>query len=120
MYSITLFISAEKGSIEMSFSVIDNGIQISVKDTGIGIEEKNLGKIFDRFEKFNQFTEGTGLGMAICKAITDAYNGKIGVISKTKEGSLFWAWFPCEIFSDEEKFESDNTILGQQTDRFST
>ncbi|WP_294143256.1 ATP-binding protein [uncultured Sanguibacteroides sp.] len=92
----------EKGSIEMGFTAIDGGIKLFVKDTGCGIEESNINKVFDRFEKFNKFAQGTGLGMAICKAIIDAYNGKIGVTSRINEGSLFWAWIPCEVFQEDK------------------
>lgn len=93
-----------KGHIRMSYAVIDGGVRIEVEDTGIGIEKEKVNKVFERFHKLNDFAQGTGLGMAICKAILDVQNGKIGVESEPGKGSLFWAWFPgepVEIVEDE-------------------
>ena len=52
-------------------------------------------KVFARFHKLDSFAQGTGLGMAICKAIVDVYHGKIGVESVEGKGSKFYAWIPC-------------------------
>ncbi|MEG2121093.1 MAG: ATP-binding protein [Rikenellaceae bacterium] len=85
-----------KGEITMGYRYEDNGIAIFVKDTGVGISKEKLDKVFERFEKLDDFAQGTGLGMAICKAITDAHNGKIGVSSDEGVGSVFWAWIPIK------------------------
>lgn len=85
-----------KGEIRMGYEYLDGGLRIYVSDTGIGIAKKHLDKVFERFEKLNNFAQGTGLGMAICKAIVDAYGGKIGVESEEGKGSTFWAWIPVE------------------------
>lgn len=87
----------KEGSIKISYDYIDNGLRISVEDTGIGISEEKQKKLFHRFAKLDNFAQGTGLGLSICKAITDIYNGKIGCISKEGSGSTFWAWIPCEV-----------------------
>lgn len=94
-----------QGYIRMSYISVDGGIMVEVEDTGIGIEEEKIPKVFERFYKLNDFAQGTGLGMSICKAIVDAQNGKIGVESKFGKGSTFWAWFPCE---DMEIQENNN------------
>lgn len=86
-----------QGYIEIGYLVIDDGVKVYVKDTGCGIEKDFLDKVFERFEKFNTFEQGTGLGMSICKAIVDAYSGKIGVESEFGKGSMFWAWMPTQI-----------------------
>ena len=101
----------ERGCIEMGFTSRDGGVKLFVKDTGCGIAENNIDKEFERFEKFNNFSQGTGLGMAICKAIVDTYNGKVGVTSKINEGSLFWAWIPCHIHSEKNDNSQTNTTL---------
>ncbi len=86
-----------KGHIIMGYEYMNNGIRIYVEDTGIGIEKEKQYRVFDRFEKLNSFAQGTGLGLSICKAIVEASNGKIGFKSKKDVGSVFWAWFPCNI-----------------------
>ena len=78
-----------------------------VEDTGIGIEKEKLDKVFERFYKLNDFAQGTGLGMSICRAILEATGGRIGVESEVGKGSTFWAWFPC---ADIEISEMENLL----------
>lgn len=85
-----------KGHILMGYQIENNGVKVYVEDTGIGIEKEKQGKVFERFYKLNDFAQGTGLGMSICRAIMDAKGGKIGLDSQKGVGSTFWAWFPCE------------------------
>ncbi len=72
---------------------IDSVIRFSVVDTGIGIESKNLGKVFDSFSQADQTTTrthgGTGLGLSICKQLTEAMGGEISVSSTPDHGSEF-------------------------------
>ncbi len=86
----------EEGSITLEYHDINNGIRISVTDTGMGIKEENISKIFERFEKLNTFIQGTGLGLSICKAIVEGMDGEIGVDSVFGEGSTFWVWIPYD------------------------
>lgn len=86
-----------KGYITAGYQYIDNGIKVSVEDTGIGIPRDKQQLIFQRFEKLDNFAQGTGLGLSICKAIVDSCNGKIGFSSEKDKGSLFWAWIPCKL-----------------------
>ncbi|MDD4819935.1 MAG: transporter substrate-binding domain-containing protein [Flavobacteriales bacterium] len=83
-----------EGSIKLKYFMVDNGIKITVSDTGIGIAEEKIQRVFQRFEKLDDFAQGTGLGMAISKAIIEANGGKIGVESTEGKGSTFWAWWP--------------------------
>lgn len=84
------------GKITIGYEYIDKGLSIYCKDTGIGIAPDKIGNVFSRFFKLNNFAQGTGLGMAICKAISDAYNGDISVESELGKGSMFRVWIPCE------------------------
>lgn len=85
-----------RGYIKIGCRYEDNGVRMYVSDSGIGISEDKIDKVFDRFEKLNDFAQGTGLGMAISKAIVDGHNGKIGVESTLGQGSMFWAWLPVD------------------------
>ena len=87
----------KEGSITFSInSVIKNDVCrliISVEDTGIGIKQENLNKLFNKFERLdlkdNVTIEGTGLGLAITKKLVDMMNGKIVVQSVFGKGSKF-------------------------------
>lgn len=73
------------------------GLYIYCEDTGEGIPREHQGKVFDRFVKLNDFVQGTGLGLNICKIIADNSGGEIGVTSEGKGcGSTFWIWIPCK------------------------
>lgn len=100
----------KNGHICMGYKLEDGGIRIYVQDTGIGIEKEKQSKVFERFYKLNDFAQGTGLGMSICRAITEAQGGRIGLVSTFGKGSTFWAWFPCEDIktsSNASNFQED-------------
>lgn len=87
-----------EGHIKLGYIVEDNGLRIYCEDTGSGIPKDKLEKIFERFFKVNEYIQGAGIGLSICKAIVNKCNGKIGVESQEGKGSTFWIWVPCEIF----------------------
>ncbi|GEM_PF-99458 len=103
MQVITNFINnaikfTSEGNITLGYSLTDeNQIEVSVKDTGIGIEEDKLGQVFDRFVKLNAFAKGTGLGLAICRSIIEHLDGNIGVESELGKGSRFWFTHPIDL-----------------------
>lgn len=89
----------ERGMIEYGASIInDNQLYFYVKDTGIGIPEDKLEKIFNRFTQVQstRFEEGVGLGLSICKGMMQLLNGEIGVKSEDGKGSLFYFTLPLE------------------------
>lgn len=67
-----------------------NHILVIIKDNGIGISEKKLPKIFDEFVKLDDNSEGSGLGLFICKQIIEGMGGRIWAESKEGEGSTFY------------------------------
>jgi len=83
----------DEGSIEILLDEEKKLVKISVKDTGIGIPEEDLNRVFERFYRVDKARSravgGTGLGLAIVKHIIEAHNSKIIVQSKQGEGSTF-------------------------------
>ena len=73
-------------------------IEITVKDTGIGISESNLEKIFTRFFQIGEGANqtGTGIGLALTKELVKLHNGKLFVTSKPEKGSKFTVQLPYE------------------------
>ncbi|MFZ2664273.1 MAG: HAMP domain-containing sensor histidine kinase [Patescibacteria group bacterium] len=88
-----------KGTVEISVSKQDKKVEIKVKDTGMGISEKDLPFVFDRFYKVDnsrtrKISDGYGLGLSIAKEIVDLHKGSISVKSKLGEGSTFLVALP--------------------------
>lgn len=81
--------NTEKGRITITTHEEDNSIRVSVIDTGIGIAQKDLPKLFQQFVQVKRKTGRTGLGLAICREIIDAHNGKIWVESELGRGTVF-------------------------------
>lgn len=83
----------EKGNISIKAKEEKNFLQIDVQDSGIGISEGSLIKIFDEFYRddnaINQKIKGTGLGLSLVKLIVEAHKGKIWVNSKLGKGTTF-------------------------------
>ena len=72
------------------------GLFIYCEDTGAGIPKEKQAFVFERFVKLNEFIQGTGLGLNICKSIAERCGGRIGVYSDGEgHGSTFWIWVPC-------------------------
>jgi signal transduction histidine kinase len=96
----------EEGTITVAAQQISSTmIQVSVADTGVGIPEEDVGKVFEKFTKIgNKPTrkeKGTGLGLPITKLIVDAFGGKIWVESEEGKGSIFS--FTVPIYEGDEE-----------------
>ena len=79
-----------KGSITIDYKIEGELLKISVTDTGIGIDKADKVRRFERFEKVDKSSTGSGRGLCICKAIIDKVGGEIGVESELGKGSTFW------------------------------
>ncbi|HEX2947009.1 MAG TPA: PAS domain S-box protein [Clostridia bacterium] len=86
------------GTISVMISDHGDQVEIAVRDTGIGIEEKYLDAIFERFNQVDKTltrnAEGSGIGLSIVKSIVDLHNGSVSVESKVGRGSTFRVYLP--------------------------
>lgn len=114
-----------EGEIKVGIIKKDDLVEIKIKDNGKGISQENLQFIFDRFYQVDNSNtrehEGTGIGLALAKELTELHKGKISVSSKPGEGTEFIVTFPIgniktENTADEitdtltKDFSVDNTI----------
>jgi signal transduction histidine kinase len=88
------------GHVSLTYEVHPGQVWIKVSDNGIGIPEKDLPRVFDKFYRVQSAEHlnrtGSGLGMAIVKAIVDQHGGKVWVESTLGEGSVFTVSLPIE------------------------
>ena len=89
-------------------------IALEVEDTGVGISEEDLTKIFEKFLQvdgsFTRRAEGTGLGLAITQHLINMHNGKVDVRSKLGEGTVFTVHLPLDTnLPDEFSIETVET-----------
>ena len=109
----------EAGNISLDITLVDRPsedtvlIRFSVSDTGIGINEESLKKLFMPFSQAEKSTHrrygGTGLGLAICKKLAEKMGGSIYAISTSGKGSRFWVDLPFKIAKTEQTLFEKNT-----------
>lgn len=89
-----------QGEVTVTSSVNFQGVRVSVKDTGVGIQKKDVPKLFRKFGQLESAKliapGGTGLGLAISKMIIERHHGKIEMESEYKKGSIFSFTLPLE------------------------
>ena len=91
--------TGENGRVHLTVEQAEDGLQISVADSGTGIKADELPHVFDRFYRAdnarNRDQDGVGLGLAIARAIVEAHDGHIDVASDgVDQGSTFMVWLP--------------------------
>lgn len=104
--------SKSNSKILTNIVVNDKVLTFIVKDFGIGIDEKNLSKIFAKFtqidDSFTRYNEGIGIGLSIVKSFVDLHGGTISVDSKINEGSEFKVSIPIKIINNNDIVSRDN------------
>jgi len=98
LISNALKFTSQDGRIKVICNENGNEVIVSVQDTGIGISEENISRLFDRFiqvgRKPGAGEKGTGLGLAISKGIVELHQGRIWAESKVNSGSKFYFSLP--------------------------
>ena len=99
------------GSVHIELDAIPSDtntvqLSISITDTGIGIDQKDLPLLFEPFSQVDSSSSrkynGTGLGLAICKQICELFGGSISVVSNVGKGSCFTVSIPAIVGDDQE------------------
>jgi CheY-like chemotaxis protein len=79
-------------------AALDDFLELSITDTGIGISEEGMKRLFEPFVQLDSSLsrqyEGTGLGLAMVKRLTELHDGTVGVESEVGKGSSFTVWLP--------------------------
>ncbi|HRW97779.1 MAG TPA: hybrid sensor histidine kinase/response regulator, partial [Bacteroidales bacterium] len=114
------------GTIELLAKKNETGVEVLVKDTGVGISSENLEKLFDVGTSYTtrgtNNEKGTGLGLILCREFVERHGGRISVTSKPGEGSTFTFTLPGKVDSApeplsgaKEKFPRSDDHLNRQT-----
>jgi signal transduction histidine kinase len=84
-----------EGGVTIGCNLEVGNMRVWVRDTGKGIDSEYCGdKLFERFVKIDEFEQGTGLGLSVCRSLALTLGGKVGVESELGVGSLFWVDVP--------------------------
>lgn len=83
-----------KGEIYFGYREKEDFVEFYVKDSGIGIPAERVATIFQRFGKINDFVQGTGLGLTLCRMLVEKMGGRIWLRSQEGKGSRFYFTLP--------------------------
>ena len=100
----------DEGSITVRQTADEEGVHVSVSDTGIGIPEDLLPHIFDKFYRVENIVhtkEGTGLGLALVRGIVEYHGGWVEVESREGAGTVFTVHLPYSTGSDHGSVADD-------------
>ncbi|NLR93351.1 hybrid sensor histidine kinase/response regulator transcription factor [Flammeovirga agarivorans] len=121
LFSNAFKLMENEGEITIYLSIIGNYFRLSVEDTGPGISEENLDKVFDRFYQVDSVQDayygGTGVGLEVVKQFVDLHKGKISVESTLNVGTTFHLDFPIgeEHLSEDQKYQTESIVRKKYT-----
>jgi PAS domain S-box-containing protein len=99
-------------------SSVPTALRFTISDTGIGIPDEKLGRVFERFSQADSSTTrrfgGSGLGLTICKRLVELMGGRIWVESEIGEGSVFSFAVPFEIWADATRRAAEAVRTGPE------
>ncbi|WP_170139079.1 sensor histidine kinase [Romboutsia lituseburensis] len=105
--------NSKNGKIEVNITC-DECVNISIKDSGIGIAEDKIGSIFGRFEQLSSKKlhnkEGSGIGLSLVKSLVDIHGGKITASSKINEGTTFTVSIPSVLVEKKSNTRTYNAL----------
>ncbi len=105
----------ENGSIDVTVANVNNTLQLTVADTGVGIPVDEIGHIFEQFYQVDKVhAKGSGIGLALVKAFVNLHGGEITVKSKPGEGTTFYVTIPVTHVNSAEVYtgkEIDTTVV---------
>ncbi|MFT7031359.1 MAG: signal transduction histidine kinase/DNA-binding response OmpR family regulator, partial [Marinoscillum sp.] len=120
LLSNALKFTSQNGSVRLMAEVVENReLILEVHDTGIGIPEEQLSKLFDRFYQVDDTAtrafEGTGIGLSLVKELTDLMGGAIAVRSILGEGSVFRVEIPISIVLTSGELATETEKMATET-----
>jgi signal transduction histidine kinase/CheY-like chemotaxis protein len=96
----------EGGEVRLAIAAASTGLELQVKDSGIGMSDEQIAGLFRKFEQADASTTrrfgGTGLGLAICRELAALMGGSIGAVSRLGEGSTFTVTLPLPRLRDAD------------------
>ena len=106
----------EDGTISVNARLNNDVVTVEVSDTGIGISEEDIVRLFDEFyrvdNQINQNVKGTGLGLSLAKKIVEAHGGRMWITSKLNEGTTFHFTLPVkQSLTDNDSSTTEEEIL---------
>ena len=101
----------QKGMVEMRFDVVDGNMQITVKDTGVGVPEEKRNRLFDRYLQSQYISNSIGIGLNLTAELVKTHHGTIGYAPNPEGGSIFTVTLPDdEAVYNEEDFLKQSAI----------
>ncbi len=89
------------GKVQLEVALEEDRMSIQVRDSGNGIPEQQIQDLFSRFHHSTDTATGTGLGLALCKSLTELLDGKIQLASNSTQGAVFRVELPVQIITSD-------------------